>query len=381
MSVVAMKQLLEAGVHFGHQTRRWDPRMAPYIFTARNGIYIIDLQKTTEKIIEAYEALKSIVDKQGKVIFVGTKKNVQEIVQEEANRSGSFYATYRWLGGTLTNFSTIKNRATYLRNLIEAEKDGSLFYKTKKEIALINKEKEKLEKNLGGIKEMRRLPNAMIVIDPLMEVNAVKEAKKLRIPVFGICDTNSDPTLCDYVIPANDDSTKAVKLILQVLADAIVESKGGDMSQILVAYTKDETSATMDDVIANADAVEKERQERKAAEAAAKKAQYEANQKNRFGAKKQGGRQFVKTTADLKEKHEVKAEEPKAEVKEEVKAEEVKAEEVKTEEVKEVKKAVKKTTKKVAEPTEEKAEEKTEEKKPAKKTATKKTAKKEAEAE
>jgi small subunit ribosomal protein S2 len=253
--------------------------MKPYIYTKRNGIYIIDLQKTAQKVTEAYNALRKIVEDGGKVIFVGTKKNCQEAVQEEANRSGSFYATSRWLGGTLTNFRTIQTRIKFLRDIEQMEKDGTFALLPKKEVAQYYKEKEKLEKALGGIKEMRKTPNALFVIDPLIELNAVREARKLRIPVFGIVDTNSDPDLVDYVIPANDDSTKAVKLILQVMADAVVEAKGGDMSKILVAYTDDEAEATMDDVIANADQVEKDRQARKAAELAARKAAMERQQR------------------------------------------------------------------------------------------------------
>ena len=249
--IITMKKLLEAGVHFGHQTRRWNPKMKPYIYAARQGIYIIDLEKTAEKVTEAYLALKKIVDDGGKVLFVGTKKQCQELVKEEALRSGSFYATSRWLGGTLTNFRTIQKRIKYLKDIKKMEEDGTFDLLPKKEVAEYRKEEEKLEKVLGGIKEMRKLPQALFVIDPRVELNAVLEARKLRIPVFGIVDTNSDPDLVDYVIPANDDASKAVKLILTVMADAIVESKGG---QTLVAYTKDEgEEATMNDAIASAD--------------------------------------------------------------------------------------------------------------------------------
>jgi len=253
-SVITMKKLLEAGVHFGHQTRRWDPKMKKYIYTARNGIYIVDLTKTCQKIEEAYAAMKKIVDDGGKVLFVGTKKQCQDLVKEEALRSGSFYVTTRWLGGTLTNFKTIQKRIKYLKDIEKMEEDGTFNVLPKKEVTLYKKEQEKLEKNLGGIKEMRKLPNAIFVIDPKIEFNAVHEAKILGIPVFGIVDTNSDPDLCDYVIPGNDDATKSVKLILSVMADSIVESKGG---VTVVAYTKDEGSAVdMTDAIANADKVE-----------------------------------------------------------------------------------------------------------------------------
>ena len=220
--IITMKKLLEAGVHFGHQTRRWNPKMKPYIYAARQGIYIIDLEKTAEKVTEAYLALKKIVDDGGKVLFVGTKKQCQELVKEEALRSGSFYATSRWLGGTLTNFRTIQKRIKYLKDIKKMEEDGTFDLLPKKEVAEYRKEEEKLEKVLGGIKEMRKLPQALFVIDPRVELNAVLEARKLRIPVFGIVDTNSDPDLVDYVIPANDDASKAVKLILTVMADAIV---------------------------------------------------------------------------------------------------------------------------------------------------------------
>ena len=231
--VVSTKRLLEAGCHFGHQTRRWNPRMAPYIYGARNGIYIIDLVKTAQKIQEAYLALKKIVLSGGKVLFVGTKKQCQEIVQEEALRSGSFYVSTRWLGGTLTNFKTIQKRIRYLNSLETMEEDGSFDNMPKKEAVILRKEKEKLLKNLDGIKAMRKVPNAIFVADPKLEHNAVSEAHKLRIPVFGICDTNSDPTEVDYPIPSNDDAVKAVKLIVGILADAVVEAKGG---QTVVAY-------------------------------------------------------------------------------------------------------------------------------------------------
>lgn len=231
--VVSTKRLLEAGCHFGHQTRRWNPRMAPYIYGARNGIYIIDLVKTAQKIQEAYHALKKIVLGGGKVLFVGTKKQCQEIIEEESLRSGSFYVANRWLGGTLTNFRTIQKRIKYLNSLETMEEDGSFDTMPKKEVVLLRKEKEKLLKNLDGIKAMRKVPNAVFVVDPKLEHNAVSEAHRLHIPVFAICDTNSDPTEVDYPIPSNDDAIKAVKLIVGLLADAVVEAKGG---QTMVAY-------------------------------------------------------------------------------------------------------------------------------------------------
>ena len=250
MAVISMKKLLEVGVHFGHQTKRWNPKMAPYIFTSRNGIYIIDLKKSSDKIDEAYAAMMDIVAKGGKVLFVGTKKQAQEAVQEEAIRSGSFYVNSRWLGGTLTNFKTIQKRIRRLKELEKMEEDGTLELFTKKEAILMKKEQAKLEKNLGGIKEMRRLPNALFVVDPKVEHNAVAEAKILGIPVFGIVDTNCDPDEVDYVIPANDDAIRAVKLIVGAMADAVCEAKGEPLT---VAYVKDEDDkeVSMNDAVAS----------------------------------------------------------------------------------------------------------------------------------
>lgn len=257
--VITMKKLLEAGAHFGHPTRRWNPKMQKYIFGARNGVYIIDLQKTAAKIEEAYAALKKIVEEGGKVLFVGTRKQVQEEVIEEANRSGSFYITNRWLGGTLTNFKTITNSIRHLKDLEKMADDGTFDVLPKKEVALLKKEQEKLMKNLEGIKEMRKVPNAIIVVDPRMEHNAVSEGKKLGIPVFGICDTNADPEEVDFPIPANDDAIRSVHLILAVLADAIVEAKGG---QTIVAYTKDEddSEVSMTEALKAEEKVEEEKE-------------------------------------------------------------------------------------------------------------------------
>ena len=250
MAVISMKKLLEVGVHFGHQTKRWNPKMAPYIFTSRNGIYIIDLKKSSDKIDEAYAAMMDIVAKGGKVLFVGTKKQAQEAVQLEAQRSGSFYVNSRWLGGTLTNFKTIQKRIRRLKELEKMDEDGTLELFTKKEAILLKKEQAKLEKNLGGIKEMRRLPNALFVVDPKVEHNAVAEAKILGIPVFGIVDTNCDPDEVDYVIPANDDAIRAVKLIVAAMADAVCEAKGEPLT---VAYVKDEDDkeVSMNDAVAS----------------------------------------------------------------------------------------------------------------------------------
>lgn len=250
MAVITMKQLLEAGVHFGHQAKRWNPKMAKYIFTERNGIHVIDLHKSLKKIEEAYAVIREIAENGGKVLFVGTKKQAQEAVQLEAQRSGSFYVNSRWLGGTLTNFKTIQKRIRRLKELEKMDEDGTLELFTKKEAILLKKEQAKLEKNLGGIKEMRRLPNALFVVDPKVEHNAVAEAKILGIPVFGIVDTNCDPDEVDYVIPANDDAIRAVKLIVAAMADAVCEAKGEPLT---VAYVKDEDDkeVSMNDAVAS----------------------------------------------------------------------------------------------------------------------------------
>ena len=274
--VITMKKLLEAGAHFGHQTRRWNPKMKKYIYGARNGVYIIDLQKTVDLIIVAYKAMKEIVDNGGKVLFVGTKKQCKEAVEAEALRSGSFYITNRWLGGTLTNFKTIQGRIRFLKELERREEEGELDLLPKVEAAQLRKEKEKLAKNLEGIKEMRKIPNAIFVIDPNIEHNAVAEARKLNIPVFGIIDTNSNPDLVDYVIPANDDAIRSVSLILAVIADAIVESKGG---LPVVAYTKDEgEEVTMKEVIKQTDRENAEKLAKIRAERQARQEQYEREQ-------------------------------------------------------------------------------------------------------
>ena len=241
MSVISMKKLLEVGVHFGHQTKRWNPKMAPYIFTSRNGIYIIDLKKSSDKLDEAYQAMKEIAEKGGKVLFVGTKKQAQEAVQTEAERSGSYFVNSRWLGGTLTNFKTIQKRIKRLIELEKMEEDGSLEQYTKKEAVLLMKEKAKLERNLGGIKEMKRLPDAIFVVDPKKERICVQEAHTLGIPLIGICDTNCDPEELDYVIPGNDDAIRAVKLIVSKMADAVIEAKQGAEEEVTAEEASDET--------------------------------------------------------------------------------------------------------------------------------------------
>lgn len=231
MAIISMKQLLEAGVHFGHQTRRWNPKMKKYIYTDRNGIYIIDLQKTAKKLDEAYYALQEVAKDGGRVLFVGTKKQAQEAVKEEALRCGHFYVDQRWLGGTLTNFKTIRRRIKRLKDLYKMEEDGTFNLLPKKEVAQLKHEREKLEKNLGGIKEMTKVPEALFIVDPRKEHNAILEARKLNIPVFGIVDTNCDPDDVDYVIPANDDAIRAVKLVAHVMTNAIIEAQGGTVEK------------------------------------------------------------------------------------------------------------------------------------------------------
>ncbi|SNX55490.1 30S ribosomal protein S2 [Thermoanaerobacterium sp. RBIITD] len=228
MSVISMKQLLEAGVHFGHQTRRWNPKMAPYIFTERNGIYIIDLQKTVKKIEEAYEFIKQVVSDNGTILFVGTKKQAQDSVKEEAERCGMYYVNQRWLGGMLTNYKTIRSRIDRLKELKKMEEDGTFEVLPKKEVIQLKKEKEKLQKYLGGIEDMKGIPAALFVVDPKKEAIAIAEAKNLDIPVVAIVDTNCDPEEVDYPIPGNDDAIRAVKLIASKIADAVIEAKQGE---------------------------------------------------------------------------------------------------------------------------------------------------------
>ena len=238
MAVVSMSYLLEAGVHFGHQTKRWNPKMKEYIYNSRDDIYIIDLQKTVEKLEEAYAALTKIVQDGGKVLFVGTKKQASEVCRDEAIRSGMYYMTQRWLGGTLTNFGTIRKRVKRLEAIEKMETDGTFEKLPKKEVIGLKKEYEKLNRNLCGIREMTRLPQAVIIVDSIKEENAIKEARKLGIPTFGIIDTNCDPDLVDYVIPGNDDAVRAIKVVLGSLTNAIVEVNGGT----LVDYVTEDES-------------------------------------------------------------------------------------------------------------------------------------------
>ena len=229
--VISMKQLLEAGVHFGHQTRRWNPKMAPYIFTERNGIYIIDLQKTVKKLEEAYFFARDIAAEGKSILFVGTKKQAQEAIKEEAERVGMYYVNARWLGGMLTNFKTMRRRIDRLNQLKKMQEDGTFDLLLKKEVIKLQAEIAKLEKYLGGVKEMNKLPGAMFIVDPRKERNAIAEARKLGIPVIAIVDTNCDPEEVDYVIPGNDDAIRAIKLISQTIANAVVEARSGEQME------------------------------------------------------------------------------------------------------------------------------------------------------
>ena len=248
MSVVAMKQLLEAGVHFGHQTRRWDPRMAEYIFQARNGIHIIDLQKTSKKLDDAYEFVRAQAEEGKNILFVGTKKQAQECVKEAAEKCGMFYINERWLGGTLTNFPTIRTRVERLTELERMEEDGTFDILPKKEVVLLRKEMEKLNKNLGGIKEMTEIPDVMFIVDPKKEHIAILEAKKLNIPVVGLIDTNCNPNDVDYVIPGNDDAIRAVKLMTDVMANAVIEGRQGESFDTTEMAQEDNEEKSMEEI-------------------------------------------------------------------------------------------------------------------------------------
>ena len=245
MSVISMKQLLEAGVHFGHQTRRWNPKMSEYIYTERNGIHIIDLQKSVVKMDEAYKAVSDTVADGGKVLFVGTKKQAQDSIQTEAERCGMYFVNQRWLGGMLTNFKTIKSRVETLKKYEKMEADGTFEVLPKKEVVKIKKEMEKLQKNIGGVKEMKRLPDMIFVVDPRKEHICIQEAHALGIPLVGIADTNCDPEELDYVIPGNDDAIRAVKLIVSKLADAVIEAnQGADAESMAAAEAETEEAET-----------------------------------------------------------------------------------------------------------------------------------------
>lgn len=262
MAVVAMKQLLEAGVHFGHQTRRWDPKMAEYIFQARNGIHIIDLQKTSKKLDEAYEFLRAQSAEGKTILFVGTKKQAQECIKEAALKCGMYYVDQRWLGGMLTNFETIKARVQRLKDLETMEQDGTFDVLPKKEVIILKREMEKLEKNLGGIKEMEELPGVIFLVDPKKERIAILEARKLNIPLVGIVDTNCNPEDLDYPIPGNDDAIRAVKLITDVMANAVIEGRQGEAyvpeTEEQQAEELEGEQTSIEEVVANAEATENE---------------------------------------------------------------------------------------------------------------------------
>ncbi len=247
MSVVTMKQLLEAGVHFGHQTRRWDPKMKPYIFTQRNGIYIIDLQKTIKMLDDAYNYVKAVAQNDGVFLFVGTKKQAQEAIKEEATRAGQYYVNQRWLGGTLTNWTTIQSRVKRLKQLKAMSEDGTFDLLPKKEVALLTKEMDKLQRFLGGIEDMPRIPDVMFVVDPKKEKIAVHEANKLGIPVVAMVDTNTDPTPIDVIIPANDDAIRAIRLIAGAMADAVIEGKQGEDDENVEQEMADKAAESTDE--------------------------------------------------------------------------------------------------------------------------------------
>ena len=304
MAVVSMNYLLEAGVHFGHQTKRWNPKMREYIFTARDDIYIIDLQKTAKKIEEAYAALKEIAANGGKVLFVGTRKQASEAIKEEALRSDSFYVNTRWLGGTLTNFRTIRRRVRRLEEIEKMEKDGLFEVLPKKEVIGIKKEYAKLNNLLSGIRNMHKLPAALFIVDPSKEEIAIREARRLNIPVFGIVDTNCDPDMVDYVIPGNDDAIRAVKLIVGVMANAIVEANGGQ----IVDYTNGNRKDDKEDIMKKALETVKKKDD--------KKPRFE--KKNSKSSDKKEAKKVEKPKKEEKVQKEVKTEakEEKAEVKE-----------------------------------------------------------------
>ncbi len=308
MTVVSMNLLLEAGVHFGHQTKRWNPKMKEYIYGSRDDIYIIDLAKTAEKLEEAYKALSEITKNGGKTLFVGTRKQAEEAMRDEALRSGSFYVNQRWLGGTLTNFRTIRRRVRRLEEIENMEKDGTFDKLPKKEVALLKKEYEKLNKLLCGIREMTKLPEALFIVDPSKEDIAIKEARRLNIPVFGIVDTNCDPDMVDYVIPANDDAIRAVKLITGVMANAIVEANGG----AIVDYaTSDATNAT--DIMQKAVESVKRKEERNDFKEKRFDKKKPFNKDKKVEAKKEVKEETKKEVKEVKEaKKEVKAAPKKA---------------------------------------------------------------------
>ncbi len=322
MGVISMKALLEAGVHFGHQTRRWNPKMAKYIYTSRNGIHIIDLQKTSDLIDIAYKALFDIAAEGGKVLFVGTKKQTQDPIKEAAERSGQYYVNQRWLGGTLTNFKTIKKSIKKLHDLYKMEQDGTFDVLPKKEVINLKKEMARLEKFLGGIKDMRKTPEALFIIDPRKERNAILEARRLDIPVFGIVDTNCDPDEVDYIIPANDDALRSVRLIVNKLADAVIEASGG---QSLIGSENEEDTTSEDTDIEEVEEDEEVVENKKpVAKPVAKPVVVKVTSQPKKEETKPAPKAEAKPEPKPEPKVDVKAEvkaEPKAEVKVEVKAE------------------------------------------------------------
>ena len=310
MSVVSMKKLLEHGTHYGHQTKKWNPKMKPYIYTARNKVYIVNLEKTLEKLDDAYAAMRAIAEKNGKVLFVGTKKQAQQIVLDEALRSGAFYINQRWLGGTLTNFRTIQKRIKRLLDIQEMEAAGTLAVYPKKEIAQIKKEEARLENFLGGIKDMKKVPDAVFVVDPTEDYNAVLEAKKLGIPVFAITDTNADPDMIDYGIPANDDAIRSIKIMVSLMADAIVEAKGG-----ILTYAHQEQDLekdiTMSDVIINVNQQNEENERRRRQRMEERRQRDERSGRRPYDRNREGGdrpkRDFKQYTPRPAEKTEATA--------------------------------------------------------------------------
>ena len=302
-----MRKLLENGVHFGHQTRRWDPKCKEFIYCAKNGIYIIDLNKTKEALDGAYAKLKSIAEEGGKVLFVGTKKQAQQVVLDEATRSGSFYINQRWLGGTLTNFRTTQKRIKRLIEINEMEASGTIAVYPKKEQAILRKEAARLENFLGGIKEMKKLPDALVVVDPIEDKTAVLEAKKLNIPVFALTDTNCNPALVNYGVPANDDAIKSIKLMMSLFADAIVEAKGGILQD---AYQEGEieNDITMEDVIINVEKHAEEQEKRRKArieernkENANRRGKFNRNSERRYISKKEEVKAAAPVAEEAKE--------------------------------------------------------------------------------
>lgn len=312
-NIVSMKKMLESGVHFGHQTRKWNPKMKPYIYTSRNGLYIINLNKTLEQVEAAYNELKAISERGGKVLFVSTKKQAAETIEEQAQRSGSFYVNKRWLGGLLTNFRTIQKRIKRLVEIEEMEASGKLEVYTKKEQAQILKEKGKLETSLGGIKEMKKLPDAIVIVDPKEEHNAVLEAKKLGIPVFALLDTNCDPDDADFPIASNDDAIRSIKLLTTILADAIVDAKGG-LLEIAYLDTPEE-DVNMEDVVRNVEAqiAENERRRRQRIEERRKRNMERRNAGKRPYGNRPGYRGPRDGQAPRGPRNEAKAEAPKTE--------------------------------------------------------------------